>query len=162
MPRTSGGSKISMYADGNLQGAFAKFFANAEKKFDERADAMLVRLNELIMARTPVWEGDTLVNFRWSTRAPIFEHVEPKGQNIDPGNTNSMPLGAEPRRKANETRVRQSLASALKAKDPVDIFLTNSSESATDVEYGLLPTPASARSRGAVRLSIKEVLGSLR
>ncbi|AXQ68287.1 hypothetical protein HOT99_gp330 [Caulobacter phage CcrBL10] len=71
-----------------------------------------------------------------------------------------MPLGTEPRRHANETRPRQSLAGALRAKEPIDIYLTNTAESAVDLEYGLLPTKAQSRnSMGMVRISVKEVFG---
>jgi hypothetical protein len=42
----------------------------------------------------------------------------------------------------------------------VDIYLTNTSDSANALEYGLLPTPARSRvdaSKGIVRLAIAEV-----
>lgn len=157
--RRAGGAKFSFYADGNLEAGFKRFFANAEKKYDERADRLLVRLNELILARTPVWEGDTIHNWRWSTRAPDMRHENPI-DNGAPGPTNRMELGAEPRRRVNETRARQSLAGALRAKEPIDIYLTNTAESAVALEYGLLPTRAQSRSKaGIVRISVKEVFG---
>ncbi|AFU86571.1 tail completion or Neck1 protein [Caulobacter phage CcrRogue] len=154
-----GGAKLNFYTDGNLEAAFKRFFATAEKRYDERADRLLIRLNELILSRTPVWEGDTIHNWRWSTRAPDMRHEDPIG-GVDPGRTNDMPLGVEPRRRANEARPRQSLAGALRAKEPIDIYLTNTAESAVDLEYGLLPTKAQSRnSMGMVRISVKEVFG---
>lgn len=154
-----GGSKFSFYADGNLEAGFKRFFANAEKKYDERADRLLVRLNELILARTPVWEGDTVHNWRWSTRAPDMRHEDPI-DNGPTGRTSLMALGTEPRRRANEVRARQSLAGALRAKDPIDIYLTNTADSAVDLEYGLLPTKGQSRSKaGMLRIAVKEVFG---
>lgn len=155
----AGGAKLSFYTDGNLEAAFKRFFATAEKRYDERADRLLIKLNELILARTPVWEGDTIHNWRWSTRAPDMRHEAPL-DNGDPGRTSEMSLGEEPRRRVNETRPRQSLAGALRAKEPIDIYLTNTAESAVDLEYGLLPTRAQSRNKmGMVRISIKEVFG---
>jgi hypothetical protein len=54
---------------------------------------MLIKLNEKILANTPVWEGDTILNWRWSTRMPDLRHEDPRGIGIDPGPTNTMPLG---------------------------------------------------------------------
>lgn len=155
----TGGAKMSFFTDGNLQATFSNFFKRAEQRFDDHADRLLVRLNELILARTPVWEGDTVHNWRWSTRAPNMQHADPI-DNGPPGRTSEMALGQEPRRRANETRSRQSLAAALKARTPIDIYLTNTAESAVDLEYGLLPTREGSRNpAGMVRLSLKEVFG---
>lgn len=156
----AGGARLSMFSDGNLQATFAKFYEKAEKRYDEKLDVLLVRLNELILSRTPVWEGDTIHNWRWSTRAPDYRHEDPVETPFDPGKTSGMALGTEPRRRANETRPRQSLKGALRAKEPVDIYLTNSAESAVDLEAGLLPTTAQFRGqRGFLALSIREVFG---
>lgn len=158
--KVAGGGKMSFFSDGNLQAAFKGIMARAERNYDERLDKMLVRLNELILSRTPVWEGDTIHNWRWSTRAPDYRHADPVESPADTGRTSKMKLGEEPRRKANETRPRQSLKGALRAKEPVDIYLSNSSESAVDLEAGLLPTKAMFRGqRGFVALSVKEVFG---
>jgi hypothetical protein len=75
-----------------------------------------------------------------------------------------MPLGDEPRRRINEERPRRSLAGALSAKKPVDIYLTNTSDSAMALEYGLLPTPERSRvdgAKGIVRLAIAEVMAGI-
>lgn len=152
------GSKLGVQINNPFRQVFENFFDRAEETLDRKTDAMLIALNERILANTPVWEGDTILNWRWSTRAPDLRHEEPRGQGIDPGPTNSMPLGAEPRRKINEERPRRSLAAALKAKEPIDIYLTNTSDSAVGLEYGLLPTPQQSRSpKGMVRLAIAEM-----
>ena len=154
------GSKISAQVNNPFQHVFEDFFAQAEQKFSQHEDKVLIALNERILAATPVWEGDTILNWRWSTVAPQFEHEEPRGQEIPTGRTNEMPLGQEPRRAINEERPRRSLLGALKAKKPVDIYLTNTSDSAVALEYGLLPTPERSRvdgTKGIVRLAIAEV-----
>ena len=102
---------------------------------------MLKKLNEKILAATPVWMGDALLNWRWSTRAPDMNYEKARGGSTPPGHTNEMALGEEPRRAANEVRPRRSLAAALRAKFPTTIYLTNTSPHATELEYGLLPTP---------------------
>lgn len=157
--RASGG-KIGVQINNPFEHAFKNFFDKAQDALSRREDAMLIKLNEKILAHTPVWEGDTILNWRWSTRAPDTNHEEPRGQNIPTGPTNMMPLGQEPRRKINEARPRRSLAAALKAKKPVDIFLTNTSDSAVGLEYGMLPTPQTSRvdgAKGIVRLAIAEM-----
>lgn len=153
------GQKIGVQVNNPFEHMFEQFFDKAEAQFTRQENALLIKLNEKILANTPVWEGDTILNWRWSTRFPDMRHEEPRGD-VDPGPTNIMPLGDEPRRKANEVRPRRSLAGALKAKKPVDIWLTNTSDSAVALEYGLLPTPALSRvdgSKGIVRLAIAEV-----
>ena len=150
--------------DGSLQATFDKFFQRATDLLVRREDTILIELNERIMALTPVWKGDALVNWRWSTRAPMVGHIDPVESPEDPGHTNELPLGAEPRRAANEIRPRASLLAALRAKEPEDIYLTNNSKHIVDLEYGLLPTPETSRvdpMKGIVRLAIKEVLGKL-
>ncbi len=153
------GSKLSAQVSNPFKHVFEQFFEDVEDGYSERENRMLVSLNEKILANTPVWEGDTILNWRWSTVRPDYRHEAPRGS-MDPGPTNTMALGEEPRRAVNEERPRRSLQGALKAKKPVDIYLTNSSDSAMALEYGLLPTPASSRvnsSRGIVRLAIAEV-----
>lgn len=158
--RRAGGAKLSFYADGSLEALFKNVLADATKRWDDGLDKKLVELNELVLARTPVWEGDVIHNWRWSTRAPDYRHEDPVATPSDPGRTSRMALGQEPRRRANATRPRQSLAGALRAKEPIDIYLTNSAESAVELEAGLLPSPDRFRStRGFLRLSIKEVFG---
>jgi hypothetical protein len=160
----SSGSKVGAQVSNPFEHAFKDFFEKAEDRYTRHENAILVRLNERILANTPVWEGDTILNWRWSTQAPSMDHEEPRGQGIDPGHTNDMALGEEPRRAINEERPRRSLAGALKAKKPVDIYLTNTSDSASALEYGLLPTPENSRvngSKGIVRLAIAEVMAGI-
>lgn len=159
MSSHSSGSKLRFQSSDPFQNMFREFFDAAQQGVTDRERIMLMALNEKILARTPVWEGDTVHNWRWSTLAPDDRHEAPVG-NGPTGRTNNMPLGQEPRRAANETRPRQSLAGALRARNPTDIYLTNTADSAVALEYGLLPTPQNSRvngSLGIVRLAIKEV-----
>jgi hypothetical protein len=164
MALRSSGAKVGAQINNPFKQVFQNFFDKVEDSYSARENAMLIRLNEKILANTPVWEGDTILNWRWSTRAPDLRHEEPRGLGIAPGPTNSMPLGEEPRRRINEERPRRSLAGALSAKKPVDIYLTNSSDSAMALEYGMLPTPERSRvdgSKGIVRLAIAEVMAGV-
>lgn len=153
------GTKLAVQINNPFKQAFEGFFKKAQDDYGNRSNTVLIALNEKILAATPVWEGDTILNWRWSTRSPDTRHENPRGSG-DPGPTNTMPLGAEPRRKINEERPRRSLAGALKAKKPIDIYLTNTSDSAVALEYGQFPTPKSSRvdsARGIVRLAVAEV-----
>lgn len=157
-------AKFSYGSEGSLKVAFDNFFQNATDLLVRREDTILIALNEKILALTPVWEGDALINWRWSTRAPMTGHIDPIESPNGPGPTNSMALGSEPNRAANMVRPRASLLAALRAKEPEDIYLSNNSDHIVDLEYGLLPTAETSRvkaAQGIVRLAIKEVLGSL-
>lgn len=152
------GSALKFSASGDLKAVFKAYLHHAVDAYDKRRDELLVRLNEKVLSRTPVWEGDTVHNWRWSIGAPNLSHEDP----IDtgpPGATNQMPLGSEPRRSANEASPRQSLAAVMTHRDPVAIYLTNTADSAASLEYGLLPSQARSRSpAGMVRISVLEVL----
>ncbi len=153
-------TKINATVSDPFKHAFQDFFEKATDRVSDNERLMLTRLNEKILAATPVWMGDALLNWRWSTRSPDLSHEEARGGSTPPGPTNSMALGQEPRRAANESRPRRSLAGALRAKFPTTIYLTNTSPHATELEYGLLPTPERSRvnsAKGIVRLAIAEL-----
>lgn len=158
--KKGGGAKVSFYSDGQLEATFKRFFNQVVNDYEDTLAQKLQTLNELLLEETPVWSGDVVHNWRWSTRQPNYDHEDPVEQPFYPGKTSKMPLGAEPRRRANEARSRRSLAGALKAREPVDIYLTNTSEHAVELEAGLLPTPGMNRARaGYVRLALKQVFG---
>lgn len=162
-------ARFSYHADGNLGAVFKNYFKGVTAAAIRQEDEILIALNDAILALTPVWEGELIVNWRWSTKAPIYGHIDPVESPTDPGHTgkssanpDGMPLGQEPRRKMNSVRPKQSLAGALSAKEPVGIFLTNASDIAVDAEYGLVPTKDRSRSaNGIVRLAIRQVMGRL-
>jgi hypothetical protein len=66
------GSKLILQLDNPFKEAFKDFFEQAEAAVTRKEDAILIALNEKILANTPVWEGDTILNWRWSTRAPNY------------------------------------------------------------------------------------------
>lgn len=142
------------------------FLSNIEmfvqQSFVTHEKALVTKFNDLVLRLTPVWEGTAIVNYRWSINEPDFGVRPPEGQSIPPGPTNSMPLGAEPRRAVNEAVVREQLARALTFTVPSDIYLTNSAPHFLKLEFGLLPTPERTRTNGMVRLAIKEIFGRLK
>jgi hypothetical protein len=138
----SSGTKISAQVNNPFKHVFEEFFERGRAAVRRKRDKVLIALNEKILAATPVWEGDTILNWRWSTWRRICS-TKSRAATISAGvHTNEMPLGDEPRRAINEERPRRSLTGALKAKKPVDIYLTNTSDSAVALEYGLLPDAA--------------------
>jgi hypothetical protein len=160
-------AKFSYHKTGDLGVTLKDFYEKVQADAVRREDTLLIELNNRILALTPVWEGELIRNWRWSTKAPVFEHVDPIQSPSNPGHTGKseenpagMTLGEEPRRAANQLRPKQSLAGALTAKTPVDIFLTNASPIAVDAEYGLVPTPDRSRSpAGIVRIALRQVFG---
>jgi hypothetical protein len=141
-----------------------KFAARAQAKIIAHRNAVISALTDHVAKLTPVWEGDTLQNWKWSVGSPNLTHREPVG-GIDPGATNSMPLGSEPRRPMNTPPIFESLAAVL-AYDGLDsIYLTNASEGAVPLEYGLWPGGPGQVSRspnGILRLALKQIRGNLR
>lgn len=160
-------AKFTYKSTGNLGLTLKNFYDRATSSVVRREDALVIKFNQRILDLTPVWEGELIRNWRWSTKSPVYEHVDaietpedPGHTGISPANPSGMALGDEPRRRANELRPKQSLAGALTAKTPVDLFLTNASPIAVDAEYGLVPTPERSRSpQGIVRLAMREVFG---
>jgi len=83
---------------------------------------------ETMMALTPVWTGETVANYHVSAGLTAEGgHREPEGTG-DPGPTNQLPLGAEPRRPANEALPRQEMSAVLgQINDKLkDVTISNS------------------------------------
>jgi hypothetical protein len=112
----------------------------AKRVTAKRLEQVLLRFNDMILARTPVYTGKTLVNFRWSIGSPIKGERAPTRIPAKPGKTNTMRLGEEPRRAANEAVVRAELEEILSSirsgQIPQKIYLTNTYEFFELVEYG--------------------------
>jgi hypothetical protein len=93
-----------------------------------------------IKSLTPVHSGQSVRNYIW-TSGVAFQGVLPAIDNGPTGKTNSMPLGAEPRRHINEEASAASLL-ALRFNDPFQTFiLTNNAPQIGGLELGLLPGP---------------------
>lgn len=140
----------------------SKIAERASTSFAEYEKILVIRLNERIMELTPVWEGETLVNYHWSLNAPEYSHVGPQGVSIWPDHTNKMALGGEPRRPDNVAYVREQLLRTLVFKEPTDVYLTNSSDNYLRLELGLAPgrpmIPRVDGARGMVRQAYAELV----
>lgn len=163
----AGGTRMSVTMTGsNFARAFEKFKVRAAYAYQRALVRFAVELNKRILAKTPVWEGDTLRNWRWSIDRPSLVHTDPAEMPDDPGHTAGAPLGSEARRPANTVLQMGEFAEfanrlAMRPK-PANIYLTNVADSALGVEYGLLPTPERSRSpRGVLRLSVIETLAAM-
>lgn len=150
---------------------FLRSIDKFEKQIDKKYRAFLikfaVRLNDKLLANTPVWEGTVIRNWRWSVSAPARGVLPPEGDAIPPGPTNTMAIGAEPRRAANVsaqkedfTRFLGQLATAPRIDN---IFLRNNAPHALELEYGQLPSPSRSRtpSGGVLRLAVLETLTAM-
>jgi hypothetical protein len=109
-------------------------------------------IQEELFANTPVWSGETVRNFRFAVGAPPSRGTLPAIGTGEPGPTNHLPLGAEPRRPANEAAARADLEAALSFKRLVDVFGTNT-VAATKwnlLDSGVAPAPGRSRTPGGI------------
>ncbi len=153
------GNLIKASVENPWHGAFAGFLEQVQYDVVKHQRDIITKLTDKILARTPVWMGDTVANWRWSIGAPD-ETVMPSPASGPPGETNSMPLGVEPRRAASEAVARRSMAAVLRINTPEVLYLTNAIDSVMGIEYGFLPSAERSRvdgSKGVVRLAIEEV-----
>jgi hypothetical protein len=114
------------------------------------ADATLV-LVDALMARTPVWSGETVRNYAVGVgSAPSGAKSAIGG--VEPGDTNNMPLGPEPRRARNEAAARAEAQAVINPEKLVNYVVTNTvASSKWDlVENGSAPTPDRARYPGGI------------
>lgn len=113
-------------------------------RFENRLSVKLMVIcgdvNEYIMSLTPVYTGQSVRNYIWTTGEPTIG-VLAAIDNGPTGKTNSMPLGQEPRRSVNEEAASASLL-ALDFTNPFQTFiLTNNAPQIGGLELGLLPGP---------------------
>ena len=124
-----------------------------------RIRSVVFALHQQVLAHTPVNTGATVVNYIWSMDTPVIETKEPHPDGETRG-TNSMPLGVEPRRLANEQEATETLMSLDYSYPFRRYYMTNTSEAIMGLEAGLLPidphfTPRSPH--GMVGLSVAYV-----
>lgn len=133
-----------------------------EAKLTTKLHAVLHAIDDGVHKRTPVWSGRAVRNMIWTKNIPNGTEFAPIGSG-DPGPTNSMPLGSEPRRPANETAARATLK-AIGLKRPFGIYyLTNVARHIGDLEHGKLPSPERSRSpAGMFGVTIIAVTSKLR
>ena len=120
--------------------------ARAKEAFGRNVGEIIREADEVIKALTPVNTGQAVRNMIWSTGSPngnVFDAID----NGPTGPTNTMTLGAEPRRQPNEDAAEMTL-SGLNLGNPFQTFyLTNLSPDIGGLELGILPgAPLTPRS----------------
>lgn len=149
---------------GNFLNDARKALKTCEDDAVEKVKEIARALNEELMARTPVWTGQTVRNYVWyawgagggsgSVREAIGSN--PK----DLVGTGFMPLGTEPRRADNEAAVREELEGVLAdyTKLGRSIVVMNFSPTWDLVDSGSAPTPDRARNPGGVSNLAEQVV----
>lgn len=146
----------------NIAG-FRKKLRRGLKSFTKEYEAELEKgiraIHHGVTMRTPVNTGQTLANYQWSVGSPaggIVGH-DTSGET---GRTNTMRLGEEPRRAANQAIANRSLESLPFGKlSGKKIFLTNNAPQWSGLENGMLPdAPYVQRSpQGMVSITLLQV-----
>ena len=117
-----------------------KSIADLEARFARNVKALVEDIDDHIKSLTPVYTGQAVRNYIWTVETPhmgVFDAID----NGPTGRTNSMALGAEPRRGPNEDAAARSLSS-LNFRNPFQTFiLTNNSPDIVGLELGILPGP---------------------
>lgn len=127
--------------------------AALEARMASNIRTLLQDADDQLKALTPVWSGQAVRNYIWTVDQPNHVTYEPI-DNGDPGPTNSMPLGVEPRRGVNEAAASESLARVLGANPFSKFYCTNNSPDIQGLELGLLPgPPLKSRSHGMFGLT---------
>ena len=121
---------------------FLKGFKEKPKEI-EQIFSMTIRdichvLHHSITELTPVNTGQTLANYQWSIGTPFSGLVEAMGSG-DPGPTNQMPLGIEPRRPENQAVADASLNALNFSKPYQDFILVNNNPAWGGLEDGEYP-----------------------
>jgi hypothetical protein len=110
-------------------------------------------VTEAFFDRTPVWMGTTIRNYVWGRNTMPAGGEKAALGSGSPGPTNSMTLGSEPRRGANEAAViAQMNATIGPIRRLSNLYFTNLvSPGKWDlVDSGSAPTPDRARNPGGV------------
>lgn len=115
--------------------------AEAEARFAANLEDVVREIDEHIKAVTPVNTGQAVRNYIWSMNTP--NSVVHDAIDSGPvGRTNSMALGVEPRRAANENASAETISSLNLRANPFGVIhLTNLSPDIVGLEAGTLPGP---------------------
>ena len=112
-----------------------------EKNMAANIDTIIHTIDVSLKELTPVHSGESVRNYIWTRGAPnttLFEAID----NGPTGRTNTMSLGSEPRRSANESAAAETLAGLNVRGSPFDVFyLSNVAPAIEGLELGLLPGP---------------------
>lgn len=132
----SGFSTNRLEVQRQVQASMRRF----ENNLSVRLMVLCGEIDFYIKSLTPVHSGQSVRNYIW-TSGVAFQGVLAAIDNGDPGRTNAMPLGSEPRRHANEEAAAASLL-RLNFQNPFQTFmLTNNAPQIGGLELGLLPGP---------------------
>lgn len=150
------------------------------RKFGSRVGRAFVTLAETAFDRTPVYSGKTLRNWVASEDVPVFQDLPAVASPAATGQTSTMPLGAEPRRAANEAEARATLRS-VSFKNPFKKYFFSNGSRVDDadptyqaefagasraemVEYGSLPSTTSPRNQpqGTLQIAVDRARDDLR
>lgn len=134
-----------------------------ERRFSDGIHQIIVGADEYIKSLTPVYTGETVRNYIWTMNVP-FSGVHEAIDSGPTGATNSMPLGVEPRRAANEAAAGESLHDLSFGNPFQNYILTNNAPAVGGLELGILPgEPLKSRSpNGMFGLTHEYVLTKLR
>lgn len=154
---------ITIDGGSSFLAALKAFETQAHAGFHRSLTRFAIDMNELVLAKTPVWEGDTVRNWHWSLGGPSARHDDPveSPSDVTDGGIppSKMPLGSEPRRGSNEEAQREEFAEFLMElgfnDSPSSIWLTNTADTAIDLEYGRIGQKAP---QGMLRVSLAETL----
>lgn len=111
---------------------------NVKKCFARRVKNVIWDLHFEVLRNTPVWSGNVVGNYIWSVGVPNFDW-EPAVDSGDPGHTNLMELGEEPRRAANEERSYFTLEELVYDNPYQTFFLNNNDPDFRELEDGQIP-----------------------
>lgn len=126
--------------------------------FEKRAVAEVKRAARLLMTNlfenTPVWSGETVRNYAWGVGRLPFGGTRSAIGSGNPGPTNAMVMGSEPRRGPNEAAALQDMDSVLTLTKLSDLFVTNLISGAKWdlIDNGAAPSPGKARNPGGVSI----------
>lgn len=154
---------ITLSGGDKFLAALAAFEAEVHSGFQRALTRFAIDMNELVLAKTPVWEGDTVRNWHWSIGSASSRHDMPveSPSDVTQGGVppSRLALGAEPRRNANEAAQREEFAEFLMELAfnpmPTSVWLTNTADTAIDLEYGRIGQKAP---QGMLRVSLAETL----
>jgi hypothetical protein len=138
---------------------------DSNKNIAATLKAVCETIEDEVLKRTPVYTGETVANFQWTQGSPFTGNIKPRGSS-EPGITNKMELGEEPRRIINERISRQSLKKINFSDFSKSIHLRNNTPYFNELEYGELPssersrTPAGGILRGALAV-VKAKFGNI-
>src|SRR5688572_17518393 len=131
--------------DAEMKRMKAELKAFEMKAVEETKRAARVLMAELF-AHTPVWEGTVVRNYVWFAGGGGGGGEKQALGSGDPGPTNDMSMGSEPRRGANESAARADMDAFLSTlKKLTTISVTNTAGHFDLVDSGSAPTGDRAR-----------------